>query len=766
MGESEHKSFDDQLLSLRQIIDSSPALIHTARSDGYIDFFNRTWLDFVGQPAENLLGWEWISYIHPEDVRAFVQKWRESIATGEKFEGTARVRRADGAYRWMLHHKHALRDEDGRIAKWSGSSIDIEECKRSEEQLRRSAQELQRSEFYLAEAQRLGHIGGWVFDPAAGFDYWSHELFQIHGLEPALEAPSAEAYMALVHPEDREAMAALITRMLVDVSEFDVTKRIVRPNGEVRYVRCTGTPVFENGTLKRIGIGIDVTEHELLTQELRRREAYLAEAQRLSHTGSFGWKPDSGEIVWSDETYRIFEYDQATKLTFDLIMERVHPEDRSLVLEIVQRSLNTGIAVDFKHRLLFPDGFTKHVRVLAKPLGFSGNRLELIGAVIDITEAERTEQRIRNSERELRTIIEIMPAYVATTLPDGTVDFVNQSWLDYTGFTREEAMGWGWAKAIHPDDLVRVSSNWGTALSEEKPLEQEVRCRKADGTYHWFLNRNLPLRDESGNVVKWYGILFDIDDRKRTEDRLRDARVKLNNASRVATIAELSTSIAHELNQPLMSVFANAQTAKRWLRANPPNLAETNASIERVVRDAHAADELMQHIRALFEPGAFDKKEVGVPDMLSEAVRFVHEDPNKREVPIDCLFDEHLPTISVDLTQIQQVFINLISNAIEAMEGRQILPRVMVRASATDQNQVLIQVIDNGPGVADAEKIFHAFVTTKKNGMGIGLAVSRSIVEAHGGRLWAENNQEGGATFNVALPLCSVHWNPASSVGA
>ena len=172
MGENEHKSFDDQLLSLRQIIDSSPALIHTARSDGYIDFFNRTWLDFVGQPPENLLGWEWISYIHPEDVRAFVQKWRESIATGENFEGTARVRRADGAYRWMLHQKHALRDEDGRIVKWNGSSIDIEERKRSEEQLRKSAQELQRSEFYLAEAQRLGHMGGWVFDPAAGFDYW------------------------------------------------------------------------------------------------------------------------------------------------------------------------------------------------------------------------------------------------------------------------------------------------------------------------------------------------------------------------------------------------------------------------------------------------------------------------------------------------------------------------------------------------------------------------------------------------------------------
>ena len=168
MGAAEHSSVDDQSLRLRQVIDSAPALIHTARPDGYLDFFNRTWLDFVGQPMKNLLGWKWISWIHPEDAEIFVQKWRESIATAERFEGVARVRRADGTYRWMLHHKLALYDENGRIIKWHGSSIDIEERKRAEEKLQTSAQLLQRNEFYLAEAQRLGHIGSWFFDPAGG----------------------------------------------------------------------------------------------------------------------------------------------------------------------------------------------------------------------------------------------------------------------------------------------------------------------------------------------------------------------------------------------------------------------------------------------------------------------------------------------------------------------------------------------------------------------------------------------------------------------
>jgi C4-dicarboxylate-specific signal transduction histidine kinase len=260
------------------------------------------------------------------------------------------------------------------------------------------------------------------------------------------------------------------------------------------------------------------------------------------------------------------------------------------------------------------------------------------------------------------------------------------------------------------------------------------------------------LRDEKGNVVKWYGVMSDIDDRKQAEDRLRETRLKLSRASRIATVAELSGSIAHELNQPLMSILANAQAAKRWLNAAPPNVTEVNSSIERIVRDARAADETMQHIRALFKQESFNKKDVNIPDILREVVRIVQEDPKKRDVPIECHFEESPPAVLVDQIQIQQVFINLIVNAIEALEGQQVAPLVVLRA-VTDSNGMLIQVIDNGPGVDDPDRIFDAFMTTKEKGMGIGLAVSRTIVEAHGGQLWAENNKAGGAIFNVALPL-------------
>jgi formate hydrogenlyase transcriptional activator len=386
---------------LRRAVDTTPAFIHTARPDGYLDYFNRGWLDFLGKSLEDVCGWRWTESVHPEDVAALVQKWHAALASGEPFEIEARVRRADGSYRALLHRKLPLRDEHLNIVKWFGSSVDIEDRNRAEEQFRRSTQELQRSEFYLAEGQRLAQMGSWAFD-AAGFDYWSPELFRIYGLEPTSTAPTIQEYLVCIHPEDREFMANLIERVLADASPFDATKRIVRPDGEVRYIRCVGAPLIENQSLKKyVGTAVDVTEQEIATQELRRREALREQAEALSHTGSFSWNVSTGELVWSDEEFRIMGYETTVKPTLDLALKRIHPEDLSFVQRMMEKA-KSGTNLELEHRLLMPDGQVKHVHVIARPLTNEAGELEYVGTVMDITARKKAFEEIKALRDELQ----------------------------------------------------------------------------------------------------------------------------------------------------------------------------------------------------------------------------------------------------------------------------------------------------------------------------------------------------------------------------
>ncbi len=273
---------------------------------------------------------------------------------------------------------------------------------------RRAEKELRRNEFYLAEGQRIAHLGSWAFDPSGSYDHWSRELFQIYGIDPAGKAPTLEEYLGLVHPQDREFMAAMIRRMLAEASGCDVKKRIVRPDGEVRFIRCVGVPVVENGVLKRIvGTAMDVTEQEHLTQELRHREAYLAQAQRLSSTGSFGWRPSSGEIRWSDETYRIFDVDRTTKPTLELIVQATHPEDRDRLGELIERATREAKDWDLEHRLLMPNGTVKYLHVVAHAAhDESAGRTEYVGAVMDVTAATESRQALEKAYGEITRLKE------------------------------------------------------------------------------------------------------------------------------------------------------------------------------------------------------------------------------------------------------------------------------------------------------------------------------------------------------------------------
>jgi PAS domain S-box-containing protein len=576
-------------LNIQVLVDSIPSLIHTARPDGYLDYFNKRWLEYLGVTLDRVAGWNWTAYIHPEDLDGIVAQWRTCLASGENFEYETRVLSSTGDYRWMYHRKVPLHDANGNIVKWYGSSLDIDERKTAEKQLLRNAEELRRSEFYLGEGQRLAHMGSWAFDPD-GFYYWSPELFRMHGLDPAGNPPKVQEYLDLVHPHDRESMDDLIAGVLAKASPFDATKRIVRPDGEVRYIRCVSAPGPANQRLKRyVGSAIDVTEHELLTQELRRREAYLTEAQKLSQTGSFGWKPDTGEIVWSDETYRIFEYERSIKPTINSLAQRVHPEDRGAFEEVTHRAFEG--ATDFEHayRLLLPDKRVKHVHAIAHALPDASGHREFVGAVTDITDSQRAENKIREQEAGLRQILDLAPQLVAVFGPGSERLYANRILLDYLGLTLEEwrerfksAVPSYHTEFVHPDDWERVTHYSARAVSNGAAFELEMRLRKSDGNYRWFLARYNPLHGEEGQITRWYVTGTDIEDRKQAEEMLRQENVALREEIDKASMFEEIVGTSPALKGVLSRISKVARSDSTVLITG-----ETGTGKELVARAIH-----------------------------------------------------------------------------------------------------------------------------------------------------------------------------------
>jgi PAS domain S-box-containing protein len=516
---------ESESLNIQLLVDSIPALIHTARPDGYLDYFNKPWLEYLGATLEQVSGWNWTAFIHPEDVEGIVAKWRASLATGEVFEYETRVRSANGDFRWMFHRKVPLRDERGNIVKWYGSSLDIDERKTTEAQLRRNSEALQRSEFYLAEGQRLGHMGSWAFDPD-GFDYWSPELFQIHGLDPARKPPSVQEYLDRVHPQDRESMAHLISRLVAEDTPFDATKRIVRPDGEFRYIRCVGVPFVASQSLKKyVGSAIDVTEHELLTQELRRREAYLVEAQRLSHTGSFGWKPDAGEIVWSDETYRIFEYDRSVKPTIDSLVQRVHPEDRADVEEVINRSFAGEREFEHAYRLLLPDGRIKHVHAIAHAVQNASGSREFVGAVTDITERKTTEDKVRR-------LIEAGTLGIFFATVEGGIVEANQAFLQMLQYDRQDLISGRlrWADLTPPEWRERDERSMAEFVATGVFQAYEKEYFRKDGSRVPVLVGGARVQSANEGVV----FVLDLSEQKRAEEKIRRSESYLAEAQRLS----------------------------------------------------------------------------------------------------------------------------------------------------------------------------------------------------------------------------------------
>jgi PAS domain S-box-containing protein len=365
----------------------------------------------------------------------------------------------------------------------------------------------------------------------------------------------------------------------------------------------------------------------------------------------------------------------------------------------------------------------------------------------------RSNREIKESERQLRLLTEAIPQQIWRADAAGRIEHCNQHLRDYTGNTMDDLAGEAFFRILHPEDAPLYLQGWRGALAMGNRFEEEARVRGADGVYRWFLARSIPQRSEDGRIARWYGIHIDIEEQYRAQQNLILAQEDLSRLSRTMSMAEMAASIAHELNQPLTAVVTHAYACREWLRGEPVNMEKAATTAEKIVQESARASSVVSRVRALFRKDNQVRDPEDINRLIQDLVRVLRDEAIRREIAIRLDLARDLPRLKMDQIQIQQVMRNLVMNAMEAMAQTNAPRTLGIRSAKHGDDGILVMVEDGGPGVAVdiAPRIFEPFFTTKPEGTGMGLAICRSIVEAHDGRLWVENSPRGGAIFQFTM---------------
>jgi PAS domain S-box-containing protein len=382
----------------------------------------------------------------------------------------------------------------------------------------------------------------------------------------------------------------------------------------------------------------------------------------------------------------------------------------------------------------------------------------------DVTEKRRTEEALRKEEEQFQTLLDAIPAMVWRAGPNGEMEYMNRRLGTFVGLSIDEINNQPWCALIHPEDREVSAREWSAALENRASYDGTFRYRRADGVFRRVRVIGEPFHDVSNDANRWYGLYIDVENEKALEEALGSSQLRLARATQLATIAELSASIAHEVNQPLAAVAANAEACMQWLASSPPNVQRATAAAQRIRRDGGAAAEVVRRVRALFKQEAPKIVPLPIEEVILEVLRLVRRQNGRPAIEFATSFESPLPLIAADKLQMQQVLMNLVTNALEAMdELNSAEKRVSIAAHTRKGGYVTIEVSDQGKGLQELALIFEPFVTSKERGMGIGLSLCRSIVHLHGGELWATHNDPlPGATLHFTVPVYGVPLEPTS----
>jgi PAS domain S-box-containing protein len=668
-------------------------------------------------------------------------------------------------------------------------------------QRQRIEEALLRSEAYLAEAQRVSHTGSFGWRVSSGHIVWSDETFRILAYDPANQ-PTVQVILQRTHPEDRAFVQETLDQAARDRKAFEFEHRLLMPDGSVKYVRVVGHPSTndESGNFEFVGAVTDITESKRAEESLRRSEGYLAEAQRLTHTGSWVWRvAGRGALHLSEEWYRVYGFDpEAGVPTWEERLQRIHPEDRALWQTTIDRAIGEKSDYEVEFRILLPAGTVRYIHTVGHPVvSASGELVQFVGSSIDVTERKRAEA-LRDGESHILEMIardarleEILENLVRVVEAQFPGLLCSVLLLDEDGqHARHGAapsLPEAYSKAIDGLCIGPKAGSCGTAMYRREPvvvtdiLQDPLwdPYRAVAEPYGFRACWSTPILAHSGmalgSFAMYYseprgpspaqtralemathlaGIAIERKLAREERERLRQAQADLAHINRVTTMGELTASLAHEIKQPISAAVTNAKTCLRWLAREHPDVAEAREAASRLVKDVTRAVDIIGSISLLFKKGGLQQELVDVNELIREMIVLLRSEANRYSILIRTELAADLPKVIADRVQLQQVLMNLMLNGIDAMKETTDGSELTIKSEAGD-GQLLISVSDTGAGLPPekSDQVFRAFFTTKNNGTGMGLPISRSIIESHGGHLWVSDTSGRGATFQFTLPV-------------
>ena len=695
--------------------------------------------------------------IHPEDWK----RATEAAATGVPFNVECRLFRPTGEMRIADFQGDVERDSLGQPSLRFGTIQDITDRKRAEQRLRES-------EAYLAEAQRLSQTGSWAWNPATGdIRYWSEMCFYLLGFDPAGPLPRFEEFVHRIHPDNQTVVRERFDKAIRDKADFEMDYRVVHPEKGIRDIHVVGHAVLDgSGNLDEfVGTVIDITERKCAEEALQKSQLYLSEGQRLAHMGSWAFNPAGFFDYWSQELFEIYGLDpQKGAPTLEQYLATVHAQDRDFMANTIKKMHAERTGCDVKKRIVRPDGVQRYIRCVGIPI-VEGEVLKgFLGTAMDITEQELLTQELRR-EKAYLTDSQSMAHIGGWAYNLVTHKLLHSSDANARLYGFDPSQGpiptERFFDTILAEDEPRVTATLDNAARTGTDFYlHEYRIRHTDGTIRFL--RAIGHRNASGEPGEYVGVTMDITELKYAEqerEKLRQLEADLAHIDRVSTLGEMAASLAHEIKQPISAAITSANICIEWLAHEPPNLDRARAAAARIDKYGNRAAEIIDRIRSLYKKSPPQRELVDVNGIIEEMLTLLKGEATRASIAMCTDLSADLPKIMVDRVQLQQVFMNLMLNAIEAMNDSG--GELTVHSELQD-GQLQFSVSDTGVGLPTekTDQIFSAFFTTKPQGSGMGLAISRSIVESHGGRLWASANSGGGATFHFTLPLQATESSP------